>query len=93
MSANDTYVYAADLGSGNILWRTTTNASIHESAICGQRIFVNNLGIFVLDAATGRVARTLFDGDPNEIPTSGFGVGSDRVVFSGVHGAYALSCQ
>ena len=93
VGANDTYAYAADLGSGNIIWRTTTSASIRESALCGQRVFVNNLGIFVLDAATGQIIRTLFDDDPNEIPSSGFAVASDRVVFSGVHGAYALACQ
>jgi outer membrane protein assembly factor BamB len=93
VGTNDTYVYATDAVTGNLVWKTTTNASIHESAVCGQRIFANNLAIFVLDVSTGQVLRTLFDDDPNEIPSSGFAVASDRVVFSGVHGAYALPCS
>lgn len=93
LGTNDTYVYATDLATGSVLWRTTTNGSIHESAVCRQRVFANNLGIFKLDAGTGRILLTLFDDDPNEIPSSGFAVASDRVVFSGLHGAYALPCQ
>jgi outer membrane protein assembly factor BamB len=93
LGTNDTYVYAVDATTGKIAWRTTTKASIHESALCGERVFANNLGIFVLDAATGKVITTLFDADPNEVPSSGFAVASDRVVFSGAHGAYALRCQ
>ena len=93
LGANDTFVYAADATTGNLAWRTTTKGSIHESALCGQRVFANNLGIFILDAASGKIIGTLFDADPNEIPSSGFAVATDRVVFSGLHGAYALPCQ
>ncbi|HZI40297.1 MAG TPA: PQQ-binding-like beta-propeller repeat protein [Gemmatimonadaceae bacterium] len=93
IGTNDTYVYATDAATGNVIWQTSTKASIHESAVCGQRVFANNLGIFILDISTGRILQTLFDDDPNEIPSSGFAVASDRVVFSGVHGAYALACQ
>ncbi|HEY2377878.1 MAG TPA: PQQ-binding-like beta-propeller repeat protein [Gemmatimonadaceae bacterium] len=93
LGTNDTYVYEVDATTGKVAWRTTTRGSIHESALCGQRVFANNLGIFVLDAASGQIITTLFDADPNEIPSSGFAVASDRVVFSGVHGAYALRCQ
>lgn len=92
VGANDTYVYAIDAATGNVAWRTTTKASIHESAVCGHWIFANNLGIFILDAASGKIIGTLFDGDPNEIPSSGFAVAGDRVVFSGLHAAYALPC-
>lgn len=93
IGTNDTYVYAVDLATGNVQWSTSTQASIHESAVCSQRVFANNLAIFVLDASSGRVLQTFFDADPNETPTSGFAVASDRVVFSGLHGAYALPCQ
>ena len=91
--ANDTYVYSIDAATGKVIWRTTTKASIHESALCGQRVFANNLGIFILDATSGHIIGTLFDDDPNEIPSSGFAVAADRVVFSGLHAAYALPCQ
>ena len=93
LGTNDTYVYAVDATTGRELWRTTTSASIHASALCGQRVFANNLGIFVIDAGAGQLLQTLFDADPNEIPASGFAVASDRVVFSGNHGVYALRCQ
>jgi outer membrane protein assembly factor BamB len=93
IGTNDTYVYAVDASTGNVVWRTATKASIHESAACGQRVFANNLAIFILDAGSGRILQTLFDDDPNEIPSSGFAMASDRVVFSGLHGAYALACQ
>lgn len=91
VGSNDTYVYASDLATGAVAWRTPTQASIHASAVCGPTVFANNQAVFAIDTA-GHVVSTTFDDDPNEIPTSGFAVAADRVIVSGLHGVYAMAC-
>jgi outer membrane protein assembly factor BamB len=85
-------VYAVELETGRVLWKTKTRASNHSFAVCGDRIFVNWLGLSVLDRRTGR---TLYQSDEEatEYPTSGFAVDGSRVFVLGNRAAYAYRCR
>jgi outer membrane protein assembly factor BamB len=90
-ASGDAHAYAADLATGRLLWRTPTPAANQSFALCGRQFLVNYLGIGVLDAGTGRLVRTAYDGD-EEFPTSGFAVTGGRVYVLGNKAVYALRC-
>lgn len=91
VGSSDTYVYAADLQTGRVLWKTKTPASIRALAVCGDRIFANYLGLAVLDRTTGKLLGRSPD-EAAEYPGSGFAVHGDRVFVLGNRAAYAYSC-
>lgn len=90
VASNDFHVYAVDLESGRVLWKTSTGSSNHDFTVCGNRIFVGHLALTVLDRRTGKVIhRRAHDTD---FPTSGFTTWDDRVFFFGSKAAYAYIC-
>ncbi|MBW3572078.1 MAG: PQQ-binding-like beta-propeller repeat protein [Gemmatimonadetes bacterium] len=92
LASNDTYVYAVEVQTGRVIWKTRTPASNHSFAVCGDRIFVTWLGLSVLDRRTGRVLYQQ-DEEATEYPTSGFAVYEDRVFVLGNRAAYAYRCR
>lgn len=92
VASADNFVYAVDVQTGKIIWKTKTPASNQGFAVCGDRIFVTWLGLSVLDRRTGR---TLYqqDEEATEYPTSGFAVHGDRVFVLGNRAAYAYRCR
>lgn len=90
--SGDTFVYAVDLQSGRVLWKTRTPAANTALALCGENLFVNYQGIAVIDRRTGRLSRRMYDSD-DEFTTSGFAVGGQHVFVLGNKAAYALGCE
>ncbi|MDP9353009.1 MAG: PQQ-binding-like beta-propeller repeat protein [Chloroflexota bacterium] len=91
VASNDFFVYAVDLETGHVRWKTSTGGSNHNFAVCGNKIFVEHLGLSVLDRRTGRVLYK--HNDENDYPTSGFVTLKDERVFVfGSKSAYAYSC-
>jgi outer membrane protein assembly factor BamB len=91
-ASGDTHAYAAELGAGRLLWRTALPAANQSSALCGQRLLVNYVGIGVLDAVSGRLLRTGYDGE-DEFLTSAFAVLGNRAYVFGNKAAYAFRCD
>lgn len=92
VASADNFVYAVEIETGRIVWKTRTPASNHSIGVCGDRIFVTWLGLSVLDRRSGR---TLYQSDEEatEYPTSGFAVHEDRVFVLGNRAAYAYRCR
>lgn len=92
VASNDTFVYAVDVHTGQVRWKTRTAASNRGFAVCGDRIFAGWLGLSVLDRHTGReIYRS--DEESTEYPTSGFVAHGDRVFMLGNRAAYAYRCN
>lgn len=92
MGSGDTYVYALDLATGAVRWRTKTAASVNALAVCGSAVFAQMDGVTVLDRASGRVRGTLYTGE-EEFVTSGLAALPNRVFMLGTKAAYALGCS
>ncbi len=91
VASADFFVYAVDLETGRVRWKTSTGSSNSSFAVCGDKIFANHLGLSVLDRRTGRVLYK--HNDENDYPTSGFVTLKDERVFVfGSKSAYAYSC-
>lgn len=90
-ASGDTYVYAIDLQTGRVLWKTTTMGANSALAVCGNKVFVNFQGLGILDRHTGRLLKTLYGFD-SEFVTTGFATAQDRVFILGNKAAYAFSC-
>jgi outer membrane protein assembly factor BamB len=91
LASNDTYVYAADVATGRIRWKTKTPASNHAFAVCGNQVFALWGGMSVLDRRTGRVVYES-DTEAYEYPRAGLSVHGDRVFMLGNRAAYAYRC-
>ncbi|HEU0013599.1 MAG TPA: PQQ-binding-like beta-propeller repeat protein [Longimicrobium sp.] len=92
LASNDEYVYAVELQTGRIIWKTHTPASNNAFVVCDDQIFVTWLGLSVLDRRTGRV---LYQSpvDQHDFPTSRFARHGDRVYVLGSAAAYAYRCK
>jgi len=91
-ASGDTHVYAIELQTGRVLWRSRTAAANNALAVCRDQVFVNHQGLSVLNRHTGALEATKF-GSNNEFITSGFTVSDDRVFVLGNKAVYALSCK
>ena len=92
VASNDNFVYAVDVNTGQVRWKTRTAASNHGFAVCGDRIFAAWLGLSVLDRHTGReIYRS--DEESTEYPTSGLVAHGDRVFMLGNRAAYGYGCD
>jgi len=90
-SGADTYVYALDLQSGRVIWRTRpAMGSSRYHAVCGKAVFNNLSYLGIVDRHTGRLMGLMFE-DQERI-TSGFAVHDDRIFFLTHSAAYALKC-
>lgn len=90
--AHDKYVYAVDLETGSVKWKTRINSSVDQVVICGNYVFASNQGANILDRATGRWVREVVAGDEDFL-TSGWAVAGKRIFASGMVAVYALSCE
>ena len=92
VAGGDTYVYAVDIGTGKIRWRTQPVFGGNFShAVCGSAVFALPAGqMSVLDRQTGRVLGSVFS--DNDYPSSRFAVASDRVFALGETAVYAIRC-
>lgn len=91
-ASGDTYVYAIDLPTGRVLWRTPTPGANNAVAVCGDYLLANYQGLVVIDRRTGHILQRLF-GTNEEFLTSGFAVAGRRAFVLGNKAAYALSCE
>ncbi|HEY7769794.1 PQQ-binding-like beta-propeller repeat protein [Longimicrobium sp.] len=92
VASADNFVYAVDVQTGQIRWKTRTPASNYGFAVCGSRIFVSWPGLSVLDRTTGRVLYQA-DEEATEYPTSALVAHGDRVFMLGNRAAYAYRCN
>jgi outer membrane protein assembly factor BamB len=91
VGSGDTFVYALDLGTGRVRWRTRLQASVSSYAACGGALLANDQALTVLDPASGRVVQTAIDGD-SDFPTSGIAVSGQTATLLGPSAVYAFRC-
>jgi outer membrane protein assembly factor BamB len=92
-ASNDRHVYAMDVQTGRVLWKTRTPASNSGLAVCGTRLLVNYLGLAVLDRRTGQLLGTMLnDYVTYDYPTTGFAVAGEHAFVTGRKAAYGLRC-
>ncbi|HET7585657.1 MAG TPA: PQQ-binding-like beta-propeller repeat protein [Gemmatimonadaceae bacterium] len=93
VGSGDTFVYAADIRSGRLLWQSShERSSILYLAVCGSAIFAQEEGVEVFDLNTGAWRQTLLNADDDFI-TSGFATLGDSLIFAhGTSAVYALRC-
>jgi glucose dehydrogenase len=90
-SAIDTYVYAMDLQTGRVLWKTSpAMGGSTRHAVCGNAVFNNLQSLGITDRHTGRSLGLMFTED--ERVTSGFAVHDERIFFVTHKAMYALKC-
>lgn len=89
--SSDQYIYAVNLATGTLIWKTKTVASLRHVVACGDHVFGDNQGVEILDRQTGRKIREVV-ASPKEFPSSHFIVLGDRVVITGNVAIYAIRC-
>lgn len=90
--SGDRYVYALDLASGHLAWKTKMPASNEAYALCGKSILVNYRGLAALDLKTGKLVQTLISGR-DEFVTSDFAAQEKRLFVAGPTGLFAFGCE
>jgi outer membrane protein assembly factor BamB len=91
----DTYVYAANLQTGALYWRTFTGGSIDHFALCGNFVLANLFTVAVINRRTHKLESYQIDpdGSSSRFATSGFAVVGDVAVVEGTRSIYGLSCR
>ncbi len=92
VASSDTFIWAVDLQTGNLRWRTKSAGSYHGTAVCGGKVFGNNQAIDILDQGTGMLLRTVLTLRGREFPDSQFATDGERVYVTGTIAAYAIAC-
>jgi outer membrane protein assembly factor BamB len=92
VGSGDTHVYALDVATGAVRWRTKTAASIFDVAVCGNRIVMNNNDIEVLDRRTGRRLGTALTSTSSVFGTSRIAVANGLAFVVGSTKLYAVRC-
>lgn len=93
--STDTFVYAVDLRTGKVLWRTRRDyGSIWYLGVCGDRVIANNNGLLLVSRAT----RSPIEAEVPRIREGEFftsGIASDgRYAFvASTAGLYAVRCS
>lgn len=85
----DAYVYALDIRTGALRWRTKTGGGNVSFAICGDRVFTSYFTMAVLDRASGRVQS---QSGGTEIFRE-FAVEGDHAFAVSDHAVYAYRCD
>lgn len=88
----DTHVWAADLRTGKVLWKTATGSSIYAVEVCGERIVVNDDDIEILDRRTGRHLGYALRSTDAVFATSDVVVSGMRAFVIGNKASYAIDC-
>jgi outer membrane protein assembly factor BamB len=91
-AAQDQYARAVDLANGVEIWRTRVGSGANKVAICGKRLLVQDLGLSVLDLASGEMLGRAYDGSVNEYLHTDFVVVGDRAYVFGQRDLYAFRC-
>ena len=91
-ASGDTHVYAIELGSGRVLWKTALPGAVEAVAACGDYVVANFRGIAVLDRRSGTLVKRMYD-RVDEFTNTAFSVLNGRVFVLGTKAAYALSCR
>jgi len=91
----DRYVYAADLQTGALYWKTFTGGSIDHFALCGNFVLANLFTVAVINRRTHKLESYQIDpdGSSSRFPTSGFAVVGDVAVVEGTRSIYGISCR
>jgi outer membrane protein assembly factor BamB len=85
----DTYVYAVDVSTGAVRWKTHNPGSNLSFTVCGNRVFANYMTLAILDRTSGQVqwrsrGREIF---------KEFAVEGDRAFAVSDHAVYAFRCD
>jgi outer membrane protein assembly factor BamB len=89
--SGDTYVYAVELLTGRLIWRTKMPASSEGYALCGTDLLVSYHGLSALNLDTGKVDQTALL-RTDEFVTSDFASDGKHLFIAGPKGIYAFSC-
>jgi outer membrane protein assembly factor BamB len=89
--SGDTYVYAIELLTGRLTWRTKMPASSEGYALCGTDLLVSYRGLSALNLDTGKVDQTALL-RTDEFVTSDFASDGKHLFIAGPKGIYAFSC-
>jgi outer membrane protein assembly factor BamB len=90
--AESGWMYAVDLATGAIRWRTNVQFAVDYITLCGRVLLANNQQLWVLDPKTGNVLQTLFTAEGSDFPTSAFVTLGTRAFVVGDKAAYGLAC-
>jgi hypothetical protein len=85
-------MYAINLLTGRLIWRTKMLASIESYALCGTGLLVNYHGLATLNLRTGHLDQTLLP-SRNEFVTSDFATIENHSFIAGPKGVYAFACE
>lgn len=91
-ASQDLYARAVDLASGREIWRGRVASGANKVGPCGTRLLVQDLGLSVLDLATGQMLGRGYDGSVNEYLHTDFVVVGDRAYVFGQRDLYAFRC-
>jgi outer membrane protein assembly factor BamB len=92
VGANDNQVYAVDVLTGHVRWRTDTGASVAAFALCGDLILANNTELRALELDSGKEVGALFVAQ-DEFLWSDFGSENRRAFVVGNRAVYGLRCS
>lgn len=92
----DRYIYAADVHTGRLYWKTLTAASVQSVAVCNDKVLGNNQAVEVLEL-NGRRLRPMLAPDEYGnadwgIATSQIGVTDGLAIIVGTHYVTAIRC-
>jgi outer membrane protein assembly factor BamB len=91
-ASGDRYVYALELASGRLVWKTKMPASNEAYALCGKSILVSYRGLAAVNLNTGQLEQTLISGR-DEFVTSDFATQENLIFIAGPKGVYAFGCE
>jgi outer membrane protein assembly factor BamB len=91
-ASGDRYVYALELASGRLLWKTKMPASNEAYALCGKSILVSYRGLAAVNLNTGQLEQALISGR-DEFVTSDFATQENLLFIAGPKGVYAFGCE
>ncbi|HYR06487.1 MAG TPA: PQQ-binding-like beta-propeller repeat protein [Longimicrobium sp.] len=91
-ASHDLYARAVDLASGREVWRGRVGSGANKVAPCGSRLLVQDLGLSVVDLATGEMLGRGYDASVNEYLHTDFVVVGDRAYVFGQRDLYAFRC-
>jgi outer membrane protein assembly factor BamB len=93
LGSNDGYAYALDVATGRVLWARGLGSSIESQAVCGGKLFLNDLlAIVALDLANGRQVGAKAMRDPNDVFVTGFAVAGGRAIVASEFKVFAFRC-
>lgn len=87
-ASSDNWVYALDVETGSVAWRTRNPGSHFSFAVCGRWVFANYMDLAILDRHSGAVLQRRAGAEI----FSDFAVFGDRAYAISDQAVYAFSC-